>query len=49
MQDYGARYGRPGESSGLTVASYPGWQDWLRKRQPPLQVIWGRYDPSFQV
>ena len=31
------------------VASYPAWQDWLRKRQPPLQVIWGRYDPSFQV
>jgi pimeloyl-ACP methyl ester carboxylesterase len=31
------------------VASYPAWQDWLRKRQPPLQVVWGRYDPSFQV
>jgi pimeloyl-ACP methyl ester carboxylesterase len=31
------------------VASYPAWQDWLRQRQPPLQVIWGRYDPSFQV
>jgi pimeloyl-ACP methyl ester carboxylesterase len=31
------------------VASYPAWQDWLRKHQPPLQVIWGRYDPSFQV
>ena len=31
------------------VASYPAWQDWLRTRQPPLQVIWGRYDPSFQV
>jgi len=29
--------------------SYPAWQDWLRKRQPPLQVVWGRYDPSFQV
>ncbi len=31
------------------VASYPGWQQWLREHQPPLQVIWGRYDPSFQV
>src|ERR1700722_18215432 len=31
------------------VASYPAWQDWLRKRQPPLQAVWGRYDPSFQV
>ena len=28
---------------------YPGWQQWLREHQPPLQVIWGRYDPSFQV
>ena len=27
------------------VASYPAWQDWLRQRQPPLQVVWGRYDP----
>ena len=31
------------------VASYPGWQDWLRQHQPPLLVLWGRYDPSFQV
>lgn len=31
------------------VASYPAWQSWLRERQPPLLVIWGRYDPSFQV
>ena len=31
------------------VASYSAWQDWLRKRQPPLQVVWGRCDPSFQV
>jgi pimeloyl-ACP methyl ester carboxylesterase len=31
------------------VASYSAWQDWLRERQPPLQVLWGRYDPSFQV
>jgi pimeloyl-ACP methyl ester carboxylesterase len=31
------------------VASYPIWQQWLRETQPPLLVVWGRYDPSFQV
>jgi pimeloyl-ACP methyl ester carboxylesterase len=31
------------------VASYPAWQAWLRKQRPPLLVMWGRYDPSFQV
>jgi len=31
------------------VASYPAWQHWLREHRPPLLVIWGRYDPSFQV
>lgn len=31
------------------VASYPIWQQWLRDTQPPLLVVWGRYDPSFQV
>jgi pimeloyl-ACP methyl ester carboxylesterase len=31
------------------VASYPAWQQWLRDTQPPLLVVWGRYDPSFQV
>ena len=31
------------------VASYPAWQNWLRRHQPPLLVIWGRYDPSFQT
>ena len=29
--------------------SYPAWQDWLGQHQPPLLVLWGRYDPSFQV
>ena len=29
------------------VASYPKWQSWLRAARPPMQVIWGRYDPSF--
>ncbi|MEY9705633.1 pimeloyl-ACP methyl ester carboxylesterase [Bradyrhizobium diazoefficiens] len=29
------------------VASYPKWQDWLRKTRPPTLVVWGKYDPSF--
>jgi pimeloyl-ACP methyl ester carboxylesterase len=31
------------------VASYPAWQQWLRTHRPPLLVLWGRYDPSFQT
>ena len=31
------------------VASYPTWQKWLRDRQPPMLILWGRYDPSFTV
>jgi pimeloyl-ACP methyl ester carboxylesterase len=31
------------------VAAYPQWQAWLRKRQPRLLVLWGRYDPSFDL
>jgi pimeloyl-ACP methyl ester carboxylesterase len=31
------------------VASYPEWQTWLKQTQPKLLVLWGRYDPSFQV
>jgi pimeloyl-ACP methyl ester carboxylesterase len=31
------------------VASYTSWQAWLKKNQPPTLVIWGKYDPSFQV
>jgi pimeloyl-ACP methyl ester carboxylesterase len=31
------------------VASYPQWQAWLRKHQPRLLVLWGTYDPSFEV
>lgn len=29
------------------VASYPQWQAYLKTHQPPLLVIWGKYDPSF--
>lgn len=28
-------------------ASYPRWQDYLRRHRPPTLVVWGRYDPSF--
>ena len=31
------------------VASYPAWQAWLRAHRPPTLVVWGKYDPSFQV
>jgi pimeloyl-ACP methyl ester carboxylesterase len=31
------------------VASYPLWQDWLRRHRPPLLVLWGVHDPSFAV
>lgn len=31
------------------VASYPAWQAWLQQRQPKTLVLWGKYDPSFQV
>lgn len=31
------------------VAAYPAWQAWMRKMQPRLLVVWGRYDPSFDV
>ncbi|MGV8918945.1 MAG: alpha/beta fold hydrolase [Pseudomonas sp.] len=31
------------------VASYPAWQAWLREHQPPTLVVWGKYDPSFEV
>ena len=28
---------------------YPTWQKWLRDHQPPLLVVWGKYDTSFTV
>jgi pimeloyl-ACP methyl ester carboxylesterase len=31
------------------VASYPKWQAWMREHQPPTLVVWGKYDPSFNV
>ena len=31
------------------VIAYPQWQSWLQKRQPRLLVLWGKYDPSFDI
>jgi len=31
------------------VDSYPKWQAWMRERQPRLLLIWGKYDPSFDL
>jgi pimeloyl-ACP methyl ester carboxylesterase len=31
------------------VSSYSKWQAWLREKQPPLLVLWGKYDPSFEL
>ena len=31
------------------LKAYPIWQKWLRDHQPPLLVMWGKYDPSFVV
>jgi pimeloyl-ACP methyl ester carboxylesterase len=31
------------------VDSYPKWQAWMREKRPRLLVIWGKYDPSFDI
>jgi pimeloyl-ACP methyl ester carboxylesterase len=31
------------------VEAYPRWQAWMRKEQPRLLVVWGKYDPSFDL
>jgi pimeloyl-ACP methyl ester carboxylesterase len=31
------------------VDGYPKWQAWMTERQPRLLVIWGKYDPSFDL
>jgi hypothetical protein len=33
----------------VNVAAYPKWQAWLQKTQPKLLVVWGKYDPSFDM
>ena len=31
------------------LAAYPTWQTWLRERHPPTLIVWGRYDPTFDI
>jgi pimeloyl-ACP methyl ester carboxylesterase len=31
------------------VDNYPRWQFWMQERQPRLLVLWGKYDPSFDI
>jgi pimeloyl-ACP methyl ester carboxylesterase len=31
------------------VQSYPKWQEWMRKNQPRLLVLWGKYEMSFDA
>lgn len=31
------------------VTAYPKWQAWMQKVQPRLLVLWGKYDPSFDI
>jgi pimeloyl-ACP methyl ester carboxylesterase len=31
------------------VATYPVWQAWMKNHQPRLLVIWGKFDPSFDI
>jgi pimeloyl-ACP methyl ester carboxylesterase len=33
----------------INVEAYPNWQAWMRKIQPRLLVIWGKYDLSFDL
>ncbi|MGA2126610.1 MAG: alpha/beta hydrolase [Xanthobacteraceae bacterium] len=55
-QDEFAFLSRPGQAEiqsdlfydyRTNPASYGRWQAFLRERQPPLLVVWGKYDPSF--
>jgi pimeloyl-ACP methyl ester carboxylesterase len=57
-KDEAAFLARPGEAdiqSDLfydfrnNLAAFPAWQNWLRLRQPPTLVVWGRNDPVFDV
>jgi pimeloyl-ACP methyl ester carboxylesterase len=49
---------RPGEADiqselfydyRTNLTEYPAWQKWLRERHPPTLIVWGRYDPTFDV
>jgi len=43
VQDYGGPVGF------RMALAHPRWQAWLCERQPRLLVIWGKYDPSFDL
>jgi pimeloyl-ACP methyl ester carboxylesterase len=49
---------RPGEADiqsdlfydyRTNTAAFPTWQAWLRERTPPTLIVWGRYDPVFDI
>ena len=50
-----SRPGQAGIQSDLfydyrtNVDAYPKWQAWMRQKLPHLLVIWGKYDPSFDI
>jgi pimeloyl-ACP methyl ester carboxylesterase len=31
------------------VDAYSKWQAWMRKNEPRFLVVWGKYDPSFDI
>lgn len=31
------------------VAQYPVWQDYLKTKQPPMLIVWGKNDPFFTL
>ncbi len=31
------------------LTAFPAWQNWLREHRPPTLVVWGRYDPVFDI
>ena len=33
----------------INVDDYPKWQAWMRENRPRLLVVWGKYDPSFDL
>jgi pimeloyl-ACP methyl ester carboxylesterase len=57
-KDEHAFLARPGEAdiqSDLfydyrnNLAAFPTWQAWLRERRPPTLIVWGKYDPVFDI
>lgn len=31
------------------VGQYPAWQDYLKAKQPPMLIVWGKNDPFFTI